>query len=177
VVAERRLHITVPHADPTLPAALVALLDVPEDSRFSELERLRRPPTRSTGTAMARALERVEEIAGGRPLQHRAPVPAIAGRVRRAVRTLPALARRRVGQRPLRRSEIDMSWYRQRGARRSTPPDVGRGRGGPRCLRGVRARIAVSGAAPPRRIRQPVAALVRSACSATRRTPLGGNAS
>jgi TnpA family transposase len=66
-VAERRLHITVARAvrraDPSLPAALVSLLDVPEGSRFSELERLRRSPTRSTGTAMARALERVEEIA------------------------------------------------------------------------------------------------------------------
>jgi TnpA family transposase len=53
----------VRRADPTLPSALVALLDVPEGARFSELERLRRQPTRSTGTAMARALERVEEIA------------------------------------------------------------------------------------------------------------------
>lgn len=47
-VAERRLHTTVARAvrrtDPTLPAALVALLDVPEGARFSELERLRRPP-------------------------------------------------------------------------------------------------------------------------------------
>ncbi|NEB70805.1 hypothetical protein G3I39_27660, partial [Streptomyces fulvissimus] len=34
----------------------------PEGSRFSELERLRRPPTRTTGTAFARALERVDEI-------------------------------------------------------------------------------------------------------------------
>ncbi|MEV0352295.1 hypothetical protein AB0H88_41595 [Nonomuraea sp. NPDC050680] len=30
--------------------------------RFSELERLRRPPTRTTGTAFARSLERVDEI-------------------------------------------------------------------------------------------------------------------
>jgi hypothetical protein len=66
-VADRRLHTTVSRAlrraDPSLPVALVALLDVPEGARFSELERLRRPPTRSTGTAMARAMERVEEIA------------------------------------------------------------------------------------------------------------------
>ncbi|MEO7195630.1 MAG: Tn3 family transposase [Pseudonocardiaceae bacterium] len=66
-VADRRLHTTVSRAirraDPSLPAALVALLDVPDGARFSELERLRRPPTRSTGTAMARAMERVEEIA------------------------------------------------------------------------------------------------------------------
>ncbi|CAL9644983.1 hypothetical protein SUDANB178_06416 [Streptomyces sp. enrichment culture] len=34
----------------------------PEGSRFSELERLRRPSTRTTGTAFARALERVDEI-------------------------------------------------------------------------------------------------------------------
>jgi Domain of unknown function (DUF4158) len=66
-VADRRLHTTVSRAvrraDPSLPTALVALLDVPDGARFSELERLRRPPTRSTGTAMARAMERVEEIA------------------------------------------------------------------------------------------------------------------
>jgi hypothetical protein len=66
-VADRRLRTTVSRAvrraDPSLPAALVALLDVPDGARFSELERLRRPPTRSTGTAMARAMERVEEIA------------------------------------------------------------------------------------------------------------------
>nr|WP_267884551.1 hypothetical protein [Streptomyces sp. NRRL F-2580] len=34
----------------------------PEGARFSELERLRRPPTRTTGTAFARSLERVDEI-------------------------------------------------------------------------------------------------------------------
>nr|WP_307162128.1 hypothetical protein [Streptomyces rishiriensis] len=34
----------------------------PEGSRFCELERLRRPPTRTTRTAFARALERVDEI-------------------------------------------------------------------------------------------------------------------
>jgi hypothetical protein len=43
-------------------ADLVATLKTPEGSRFSELERLRRPPTRTTGTAFARALERVDEI-------------------------------------------------------------------------------------------------------------------
>ena len=35
---------------------------MPEGECRSELERLRRPPTRSTGTAMARALDRVNEI-------------------------------------------------------------------------------------------------------------------
>ncbi len=48
--------------DPALPGDLVATLKTPEGSRFSELERLRRPPTRTTGTAFARALERVDEI-------------------------------------------------------------------------------------------------------------------
>jgi TnpA family transposase len=65
-VAERRLHATVAgaarRADPALPGELVATLKTPEGSRFSELERLRRPPTRTTGTAFARALERVDEI-------------------------------------------------------------------------------------------------------------------
>jgi hypothetical protein len=41
--------------------ALAGLLVVPEGKRVSELERLRTPPTKSTGTAMLRALERVEE--------------------------------------------------------------------------------------------------------------------
>ncbi|GGW28958.1 hypothetical protein GCM10010340_03250 [Streptomyces griseoloalbus] len=40
----------------------MATLKTPEGLRFSELERLRRPPTRTTGTAFARALERVDEI-------------------------------------------------------------------------------------------------------------------
>jgi hypothetical protein len=52
----------VRRADPGLPAAMARLLVVPEGKRLSELERLRQPPTRSTGTAMARALERVDEI-------------------------------------------------------------------------------------------------------------------
>ncbi|MER6691671.1 Tn3 family transposase [Streptomyces minutiscleroticus] len=64
--AEKRLHATVAgaarRADPALPGDLVATLKTPEGSRFSELERLRRPPTRTTGTAFARALERVDEI-------------------------------------------------------------------------------------------------------------------
>ncbi|MFJ4501239.1 hypothetical protein [Streptomyces sp. NPDC088864] len=35
-------------------------------SRVSELERLGRPPTRTTGTSMAKALERVDEISAFR---------------------------------------------------------------------------------------------------------------
>ncbi|MDX2763043.1 hypothetical protein PV386_32660 [Streptomyces europaeiscabiei] len=42
-----------------MPGDLVA---TPEGSRFSELERLHRPQTRMTGTAFARALDRVDEI-------------------------------------------------------------------------------------------------------------------
>ncbi|MER6923781.1 Tn3 family transposase, partial [Streptomyces spiralis] len=65
-IAEKRLHSTVARAaaraDRELPAQLVATLVTPEGKRFSELERLRRPPTRTTGTAFARALERVDEI-------------------------------------------------------------------------------------------------------------------
>jgi TnpA family transposase len=65
-VAEKRLHVTVARAahraDTALPADLVATLVTPEGARFSELERLRRPPTRTTGTAFARSLERVDEI-------------------------------------------------------------------------------------------------------------------
>lgn len=40
----------------------MATLKTPEGSRFSELERLRRPPTWTTGTAFVRALKRVDEI-------------------------------------------------------------------------------------------------------------------
>jgi hypothetical protein len=61
-VAEKRLYATVARAarraDGSLPEDLVALLAVPEGRRVSELERLRRPPTRTTGASMAKALER-----------------------------------------------------------------------------------------------------------------------
>nr|WP_208857957.1 hypothetical protein [Streptomyces flavidovirens] len=65
-VADKRLHATVAgaarRADPALPGDLVATLRTPEGSRFSESERLHRPPTQTTGPAFARALERVDEI-------------------------------------------------------------------------------------------------------------------
>jgi len=65
-IAEKRLHAAVAkaarRADPALPGDLVATLATPEGKRYSELERLRRPPTRTTGTAFVRALERVDEI-------------------------------------------------------------------------------------------------------------------
>nr|WP_245170592.1 DUF4158 domain-containing protein [Streptomyces bottropensis] len=57
-VAERRLYATVAgaarRADASLSADLVALLGVPQGRRVSALERLRRPPTRTTGTGLAR---------------------------------------------------------------------------------------------------------------------------
>jgi TnpA family transposase len=66
-IAEKRLHTTVARAawrvDPSLPTDLVALLQTPEGRRYSYLESFRRPPTKTTGTAMKRALERVDEIA------------------------------------------------------------------------------------------------------------------
>jgi TnpA family transposase len=43
---------------------LEGLLDVPEGSRFSQLERLRTPVTRTSGTGMVRALQRAGEVAG-----------------------------------------------------------------------------------------------------------------
>ncbi|TCN44213.1 uncharacterized protein DUF4158 [Kribbella orskensis] len=68
--AEDRLHATVARATfrahPALPPALVGLLAVPDGEGRSELERLRRSPTRSTGTAMAQALDRVNEISAYR---------------------------------------------------------------------------------------------------------------
>lgn len=58
-IADRRLHATVAkevrRSDPALPSDLVATLKTPEGQRYSELERMRRPPTRTTGTAMRRA--------------------------------------------------------------------------------------------------------------------------
>jgi len=66
-IADRRLHATVAkevrRADAALPGDLVATLKTPEGKRYSELERMRRPPTRTTGTAMKGALQRVEDIA------------------------------------------------------------------------------------------------------------------
>ncbi|MFA7764358.1 Tn3 family transposase [Streptomyces sp. NRRL S-448] len=80
-VAEKRLHAAVAsaarRADPALPAELAALLVVPEGARYSHLEVLRRPPTRTTGTALARALDRVNDIAAfqlGRVNLSRVPV-------------------------------------------------------------------------------------------------------
>lgn len=50
-VADKRLHTTVTRAprraDPALPGVLVATLKTPEGKRYSELERMRRPPTRT----------------------------------------------------------------------------------------------------------------------------------
>ena len=69
-IAENRLHATVAkaarRADPALPGDLVATLKTLEGRRYSELERMRQPPTRSTGTSMKGALQRVEDIAGPR---------------------------------------------------------------------------------------------------------------
>ncbi|WP_261574656.1 Tn3 family transposase [Frankia gtarii] len=88
-VAEKRLHATVANAarraDGALPADLVALLGVPPGRRVSELERLRRPPTRTTGTSMAKALERVEEISAfrlGRVKLDKVPANRLATLVR-----------------------------------------------------------------------------------------------
>ncbi|MFF8234562.1 hypothetical protein [Streptomyces caelestis] len=64
--AERRLYEAVARAahraDPAPAPAPAQLLAVPDRKRVSELERLRTPPVKSTGTAMVRAMERVEEI-------------------------------------------------------------------------------------------------------------------
>ena len=43
-------------------AALDLLLEIPDGARTSELERLRRGPTRASGRAMAAALDRVSEL-------------------------------------------------------------------------------------------------------------------
>ncbi|MEV4018911.1 DUF4158 domain-containing protein [Nonomuraea angiospora] len=153
--ADKRLHATVAkatrRADPALPGELIDLLEVPEGKRWSHLERLRRSPTRLSGTGMARSLERLEEIAASRGQVHQAleqveamigdeeddggdsvmrrtlaeryntvrPFLALLGesaalgaasggrRVLAAVKRLPALARRKVKQKPLLPKEID----------------------------------------------------------------------
>lgn len=64
--AERRLFDAVARAahrsDPPLASALAQLLVVPEGKRVSELERLRTPPVKTTGTAMVLAMEQGEEV-------------------------------------------------------------------------------------------------------------------
>jgi hypothetical protein len=60
--AERRLYEAVARAAHRADPALAPALAVPEGKWVSELERLRTPPVKSTGTAMVRAMERVEEI-------------------------------------------------------------------------------------------------------------------
>lgn len=82
-VAEKRLHTTVAkaarRADPSLPGDLVATPKTPEGRRYSELERMRQPPTQTTGTAMKGALQRVEDIAafqlGRLPRRRRGRLP------------------------------------------------------------------------------------------------------
>jgi len=65
--ADERLYATVARqasrADAGLPRALLGLLEVPEGSRFSELERLRQAPKRQSGAELVRALNRVDDIA------------------------------------------------------------------------------------------------------------------
>ena len=51
-------------ADGELPHRLTELLAVPEGSRVSELERLRRGPTRVSGRSMTEALHRASELSG-----------------------------------------------------------------------------------------------------------------
>ncbi|GAA0951873.1 hypothetical protein GCM10009576_074080 [Streptomyces rhizosphaericus] len=87
--AERRLCEAVARAtvraDAALAPALAELLVVPEGRRVSELERLRTPPVKSTGTAMVRAMERVEEISAfalGRVNLSRVPVNRLSALAR-----------------------------------------------------------------------------------------------
>lgn len=65
--ADARLHAVLAEAatraDAGLPHLLVELLKVPDGSRVSTLERLRRSPRRSSGPEMVRALQRAEQIA------------------------------------------------------------------------------------------------------------------
>lgn len=58
------LHQAAIAADPELPGQLTDVLAVPADSRISELERLRRGPTRVSGRSMTEALHRASELSG-----------------------------------------------------------------------------------------------------------------
>lgn len=58
------LHQAAIDVDPELPGRLASLLAVPEHSRLSELERLRRGPTRVSGRSMTEALHRASELFG-----------------------------------------------------------------------------------------------------------------
>lgn len=49
-------------ADAEMPHRLTSLLAVPVGKRFSELERLRRPPRRTSGRAMVEALDRANDV-------------------------------------------------------------------------------------------------------------------
>jgi hypothetical protein len=64
--AADRMHRTLTEAaagaDPEMPARLLGLLRVVDGQRFSELERLRRSPTRTSGRAMTAALDRVSDV-------------------------------------------------------------------------------------------------------------------
>ena len=79
--AAQRLHRTLADAvGVELEHRLLGLLDVPAGARWSELDRLRRAPTRASGQEMVRALDRAAEIVGlGAGVVDLAEVPA--GRV------------------------------------------------------------------------------------------------
>ncbi|GAQ50280.1 DUF4158 domain-containing protein [Streptomyces acidiscabies] len=102
-VADQWLHATVAgaarRAVAALPGDLVATLRTPEGSRFSELERLRRPPTRTTGTAFVHALERVDGIGAfqlGRLKLSQIPPNRMASPARYALGSKAALLERAV---------------------------------------------------------------------------------
>lgn len=58
----RTLAESAANADPELPGRLLGMLRVGDGQRFSELERLRRSPTRTSGRAMTAALDRVSDV-------------------------------------------------------------------------------------------------------------------
>lgn len=96
--AAEQLHQAVTEAaagaDPGLAGLLDALLVVPAGARVSELERLRRAPTRASGPELVRALTRAGEVGA-------LDVAEVDGR--RVPATRPRRAVRRPGQRRERR--------------------------------------------------------------------------
>ncbi|MEV6985612.1 hypothetical protein AB0M95_30730 [Sphaerisporangium sp. NPDC051017] len=82
------------------------MLKTPEGRRISELERLRRPSTRTTGTAIARTLERVDEISAfqlGRLKLSQIPPNRLAALARYALGSKAPLLERAARSRSARR--------------------------------------------------------------------------
>lgn len=122
--AEARLYEALAAAarsvDPRLSERLANLLQVPDGSRVSELERLRRSPRRSSGPEMVKALQRAEQLAVlGAGRVEIGDIPA--NRLQVLART--GMGSKGLGAGPAGRAEADRD-----AGRGGAAPDGGRGR-------------------------------------------------